>query len=167
MCSTYIFIRPAELRFLGNPQEDEVARLDLMIKNQPGEFEIVKKESALFLRRFHVAEEIIEKVRLSCEELINNIILFAYEDDRQHYIGIGLALCKNRLTVTISNKGRPFNPFKQKVPEESGTDRLGIYLVHSLMDQVTYQRQTGKNVETLLAVLDKNSERVKRMDHEN
>lgn len=154
----YLFVRPIELRFLGYPQEDEVARLDMMIKNQPGELNIVKKESALFLRQFNVAHDIIEKIRLSCEELINNIILFAYDDEREHDISVGLALCKNRLTITISNEGKPFNPFRRKTPEDGEPEGLGVYLVHLLTNQVAYQRQTGKNVETLLIFLDKNTE---------
>ena len=98
----------------------------------------------------------MKKVRLSCDELLNNIITFAYDDQREHDINVGLALCDNRLAITISDDGNPFNPFRQEAPdtEASLEDReiggLGIYLVRTIMNKVAYHRQTGKNVVTLL-----------------
>lgn len=154
----HLFIRPTELRLLGNPQEDDVARLELTIKNQTAELERVSKQSALFLKQLNVADDVARKVRLSCEELISNIILFAYDDKHEHEIGISLALCGNRLAVSILDDGKPFNPFRQNVPDvdaaldERAMGGLGIYLVRSMMSKVAYHRQTGKNVVTLLIV---------------
>jgi serine/threonine-protein kinase RsbW len=156
----YLFIRPTELHFLGNPREDEVARLDIVIKNRLAELETVNKKTGLFLKQFNVADDKMKKVRLACEELLSNIITFAYTDKQEHAINIGLALCGKRLTVTISDFGKPFNPFRQDVPdteaslEEREIGGLGIYLVRSVMNKVAYNRQTGKNVTTLLMVLD-------------
>lgn len=152
----HLFIRPTELRLLGNPQEDDVARLDLTIKNRTSDLEEVNKRCARFLKQFNISEDIVKKVRLSCDELLNNIISFAYDDQGEHEINVGLALCDDRLAITISDDGRPFNPFRQDIPdtEASLEDRviggLGIYLVRTSMNKVAYQRQTGKNVVTLL-----------------
>jgi len=155
-----LFIRPTELRFLDNPQEDDVARLELTIQNQMSELEQVNTQTARFLKQLNVADEVVRKVRLSCEELLSNTIQFAYDDKGSHDIGIGLALCGNRLAITILDDGKPFNPFRQNVPDidTSLTERevggLGIYLVRSMMNKVAYHRQTGKNVITLLIYLD-------------
>jgi anti-sigma regulatory factor (Ser/Thr protein kinase) len=158
-----LFIRPTELRFLGNPQEDDVARLDLTITNQTSDFDVVSKKSALFLKQFSVADDIVKKVRLSCDELLSNIISFAYEDQREHEINVSLALFENRLAITIADDGKPFNPFRQDIPdtEASLAEReiggMGIYLVRRVTDKVAYHRQTGKNVVTLLMHIDHKS----------
>jgi serine/threonine-protein kinase RsbW/sigma-B regulation protein RsbU (phosphoserine phosphatase) len=155
-----LFIRPTELRFLGNPQEDEVARLDLTITNDTREIPTVNKKCALFLKQFSVPDEIAKKVRLSCDELLNNVISYAYDDEREHEINMSLALCEGRLAITISDDGKAFNPFRQEVPdteislEEREVGGLGVFLVRNVMDKVAYHRQTGKNVVTLLKWLD-------------
>ncbi len=152
----HLFIRPAELRFLGNPQEDDVARLEIGMENQPLELEMVHKKTALFLRQFNVADDVIKKIRLACEELLTNIDLHAYKSEGERDINLSLALCGERLAITVSDDGRPFNPFSQEAPDVEGSlmerdvGGLGIFLVRSIMDKVAYRRQTGKNVTTLL-----------------
>ena len=66
----------------------------------------------------------------------------------------------DRLTVTIADDGVPFNPLSVKKPdtESSLEDRefggLGIHLVRSLVDDVSYHRRIDKNVLTLMKRVD-------------
>jgi sigma-B regulation protein RsbU (phosphoserine phosphatase) len=65
-----------------------------------------------------------------------------------------------RLTVTISDDGLPFNPLSAKAPDTKASleDRdiggLGIHLVRSMVDDVSYHRRIDKNVLTLVKQLD-------------
>ena len=86
------------------------------------------------------------------DELLNNTISYAYDDEEEHEIEITIILSTDLLHVTISDDGRPFNPFESRAPntELSVEDRpiggLGIYIVQSFMDQVSYERRGLNNV---------------------
>lgn len=90
-------------------------------------------------------------VRLACEEIIVNIIHYAYADVSQGYIGIDIASDRNELRIEIRDAGIPFNPLERELPdislapEEREIGGLGIFLVRQMMDQVCYTRKNGEN----------------------
>ncbi len=100
------------------------------------------------------------KFNVVFEELLNNIVTYAYSDDDEHAIEVRMGLAGKRLTVTITDDGVPFNPLSAEAPdldaplEEREIGGLGIHLVRSLIDDVTYQRRIGKNVMTLMQQLE-------------
>ena len=71
-----------------------------------------------------------------------------------------MSLVEGRLGVTISDDGRPFNPFEGAPPdtELSVDDRpiggLGVHLVQNVMDEVAYERHGTKNVVTLVKLIE-------------
>ncbi len=91
---------------------------------------------------------------------MNNVITYAYRDEDDHEISARVELVADRLTVTIADDGVPFNPLSAKTPdtESSLEDRefggLGIHLVRSLVDDVSYHRRIDKNVLTLMKRFD-------------
>ena len=62
----------------------------------------------------------------------------------------------DRLDFTLTDSGIPFDPTAANMPDITldATDRpvggLGIYLVRSIMDSVTYERVDGKNVLSMI-----------------
>jgi len=90
------------------------------------------------------------------DELINNIITYAFEDDAEHSIETAVEMNECRLVITISDDGSPFNPLQAEPPDTalSITERkiggLGIHLVRNIMDEVSYNRHTDRNVVTLV-----------------
>ena len=67
-------------------------------------------------------------------------------------IEISLFSDDERVTVEISDDGRPFNPLTELEPPDVDAplgDRpiggLGVHLVRTLMDEMHYSRQDGKN----------------------
>ena len=155
----YLFVRSTELEFLGNPSEDEVTRLDLVISDLPDGLAVVGKSSTTFLQQFGASDPVIKKVRLACDELLGNIMTYAHGGKGEHDIEVGLALYRDRLAITVSDEGKPFNPFRLPVPdtctalEDREVGGLGIYLVRKVMDRVSYRREAGRNVVTLLKLL--------------
>ena len=93
---------------------------------------------------------------LVAEEIITNIISYAYADETEHSIEVSLSYDNGLLTVIVTDDGRPFNPLDAPSPDLDASleDRpiggLGIALVKSLMDQVSYQRESNRNVLTLV-----------------
>ena len=75
-------------------------------------------------------------------------------------------LTGDRLTVTITDDGVPFNPLNAKPPdidaplEERQIGGLGIHLARSLIDDATYQRRIGKNAITLMKHLEQEKPRI-------
>ncbi len=93
---------------------------------------------------------------LAFDDLLNNVISYAFRDEDEHEIDIRAELAGNRLTVTISDDGIPFNPLGIKAPDTSLSleDReiggLGIHLVRNMVDEISYQRRIDKNVLSIV-----------------
>ncbi len=102
-------------------------------------------------------------LRVNCvfDELLNNIISYAYGDEEEHSIEVIMGYSGTRLSISIADNGVPFNPFTRKDTntELALADReiggLGIHLVKNVMDEVIYQRRYNRNVVTLIKHLDK------------
>ena len=73
-----------------------------------------------------------------------------------------MELAGERLTVTITDDGVPFNPLNVETPdtglslEDTDGGGMGIHLVRNLIDDVSYQRRIDKNVMTLIMHLEQN-----------
>ncbi len=99
------------------------------------------------------------KFNLIFDEVLNNVISYAYHDDGDHDIEIRMELAGERLLVTLADDGVPFNPLSVMAPrtdlalEEREIGGLGIHLVRNLVDEVSYQRRIDKNVLTLMSHL--------------
>ncbi len=95
-------------------------------------------------------------VSIEIENMLNNIITYVYSDEDEHNIEIKVELSGDRLTVSITDDGIPFNPFGIEKPdiglslEERKSGGLGVNLVRKVMDKISYQRRIDKNVITLV-----------------
>lgn len=94
---------------------------------------------------------LVYTIRLSCEEIIVNIISYAYPETTEGYIWLNVTKDEDELCIEIQDGGTPFNPIEKQEPdiaqelEEREIGGLGIYLVLQMMDGVTYRREEGKN----------------------
>ncbi len=94
-----------------------------------------------------------QEIRLACEEIIINIINYAYPDKKGN-IEIHCDATKGGkdYQIKIIDWGIPFNPLSNPEPDTSIPieDReiggLGIYLVRNVMDKINYQREDDKNI---------------------
>jgi anti-sigma regulatory factor (Ser/Thr protein kinase) len=98
------------------------------------------------------------------EELLSNIVSHAYRDEGEHTIDLRAELSADRLALTITDDGRPFNPFTSVAPDTTAVSTqerepggLGIHLVRNMMDEVSYRRRTNKNVVILVKHLEAGS----------
>jgi anti-anti-sigma factor len=91
-------------------------------------------------------------VKLALDEVLNNIISYAYQDDGRHLIEIDLELSADELLVRICDDGVAFNPLERAAPdvelaiEDRQPGGLGILLVDRLMDRFWYERKDERNV---------------------
>ena len=104
---------------------------------------------------------LVFRANLVLEELLVNIIKYGQSDGINGF-DITLTSEPDRLTIEVVDEGKPFDPVKDApAPVLTGSleDRpvggLGLRLVRSLVDELSYKRKRGKNHVALVARRDK------------
>lgn len=94
----------------------------------------------------------IDKLDLVLEELFTNVARYAYAGQQPGEVEVRYRVeGPGRLLVHISDTGRNFNPLASDPPDFSRglADRpvggLGIFLVKSIAESITYQRDGDRN----------------------
>lgn len=87
----------------------------------------------------------ISDLKLAISEAITNVVRHAYNGEPDHQIILSLVIDDKALTLTIRDFGRPFDasgyrPPDLNEPQEAG---YGMFLMHSLMDEVHYDTSSG------------------------
>jgi len=143
------------------PSEDaESKRLELTAVNRLEEIGSINETFNEFARQHGIPDEVRRKINLVFDELLNNIITYAYTDDHEHAIEIVISLVNGRLVTSISDDGRAFNPFESEAPDtglsvdERPIGGLGVHLVRGVMDTVKYERHGKRNVVTLEKIVE-------------
>lgn len=101
---------------------------------------------------------VVFDLNLSLEEVLANVISYAYDDPHQRSVEVRLKVGRSQVWAEIEDEGREFNPLEAAPPDtEAGLDErrvggLGIHLVRSLMDSVEYRREKGRNILTMRKV---------------
>jgi len=91
-------------------------------------------------------------IQLALDELVTNIICYAYETQGGHTIELSVARTPEGLEISLADSGRPFNPLEAPEPDLSSPAELrpigglGIHFVRKTMDHVSYERSGGKNL---------------------
>jgi sigma-B regulation protein RsbU (phosphoserine phosphatase) len=147
------------VQFLRTPEETAGPKLELMVPNRLSETSRVKKHFDTFAEDYGIPEKVRLKINVVFDELLTNIISYAYQDNKEHDIGIKVELSADRLKVSMVDDGIPFNPLGVETPdtglplEERKIGGLGIHLVRNMMDKVSYRRRIHKNVITVVDYL--------------
>jgi len=96
--------------------------------------------------------KVVRRIELALEEALMNVIHYAY-GDREEEIEIELMWQPEQIQIQIKDQGLPINPLEhirlpdtQKTLQERGIGGLGLYLIHQIMDEVSYRRENDKNL---------------------
>ena len=93
----------------------------------------------------------IHDVRLAVDEAVTNIIKHAYNFDDSKEIEVEMEFNEEELHVSLSDTGKNFELKSLKQPDireyakQKKRGGMGLYLIHTLMDEVKYQRKNGRN----------------------
>jgi anti-anti-sigma factor len=123
--------------------------LKLSIKNEMSELEGLYANVNQFLAKHKTPYRSGYAVNLAIEELVVNVIRYAYVDDDEHAIDIGLGVIGEQIILEIRDTGRPFDP-REAPPHDPDVEDLevgglGLTLVLDLVDGLTYRRENEKN----------------------
>ncbi|MEE8606413.1 MAG: SpoIIE family protein phosphatase, partial [Nitrospiraceae bacterium] len=144
------------LQFQADPARDSAAVLHMVVKNDLAEIAKVTAKFEKFAEEHSLPAVMSQKISVAFDELLSNTISYAFRDDAEHEIAVKTELAGNRLTVTISDDGVPFNPLGTQTPdtslslEERQIGGLGIHLVRNMVDDISYQRGINRNVLSLV-----------------
>jgi len=128
---------------------------EIKIKNQVGELEKVNAFIEEIGEELQLDMELLMNLNLVMEEMVSNVIFYAYPEGKTADIELTAECTGHTLTFVLSDKGREFDPtMKEDIDTETDpADRelggLGIYIVKNIMNEVTYQRLEGKNLLTM------------------
>lgn len=95
------------------------------------------------------------QMNLAVEECVVNVVDYAYPEDTQGDIMVDVEANEGCLSFSVSDQGVAFDPTKKgdvdtTLPaEERQIGGLGIFLIKSIMDDVSYERSEGRNVLTM------------------
>ena len=96
------------------------------------------------------------QLNLAIEEATTNVIMYAYPEGTEGKVELGASRQGDNLIFTLADWGKPFDPTAAPKADISASldDRpiggLGIHLVRTIMDGVSYKRAEGKNVLTMI-----------------
>ena len=101
------------------------------------------------------SQELQFKIRLAIEEIVENIVRYAYENG-SGYLEASTEMCDGYIRISFADAGKPFNPLEKEDPditlsaEDRSVGGLGIFLCKQLMDSVVYEFNEGRNTLTLI-----------------
>lgn len=96
------------------------------------------------------------RLNLALEEAVSNVILYAYPEGADGLVEIEAVLRADSLEFIVTDSGSPFDPTAREDAdvslgaEERPIGGLGIFLVRKIMDTVSYRREAGKNILSMI-----------------
>ncbi|MEK9141514.1 MAG: anti-sigma factor antagonist [Nitrospirota bacterium] len=109
-----------------------------------------------YVAQWETAKPLIPTLNMALDDLLNNVVQYAFPNDpTEHYIEVEGDVRDTWVILTITDDGIPFNPLTVAPPDlslllhEREIGGLGIHLVRSMFDEVSYHRNVGRNVLTV------------------
>jgi serine/threonine-protein kinase RsbW len=127
-------------------------RLTLRIDNRLPELDRMRSEVEKFLERGHVSGRVAHHILLTLDELVTNVITYAYASQGGRFIDVRLVRSHGFMDMTIEDEGKPFNPLEAPEPDlhaPAGSrciGGLGIHFARKTMDDLNYERKNDKNI---------------------
>jgi serine phosphatase RsbU (regulator of sigma subunit)/anti-sigma regulatory factor (Ser/Thr protein kinase) len=108
------------------------------------------KAAAGFLAGEGLSQEELLACEMALAEACNNAIQYASDDGRTKPVEIAVTCNRSKVELRISDHTPGFLlPARVALPEPESDRGRGLFLIHSLMDQVDYFRAPGKNTLVL------------------
>lgn len=138
-------------------------RKELRIKNQISELEKVAQFVEEIGEELGLSMELQMNLNLVMEEMVTNVIFYAYPQGEVADIELLAKSDGKELTFVLSDQGKEFDPTAKEDadldvnPADRELGGMGIFIVKNIMNKVTYQRLEGKNLLTMTKEIDDQS----------
>jgi len=134
-------------------------RLSFSLKNQLSKIQRFQDTFAQFAIEHDLKTPTIRELHVVFDELLSNIVRYAYLDEKTHEFEVEIDVSTERLMITIVDYGIPFDPLEADTPDtslplqERTIGGLGIHLVQNMVDEFTYERDGDRNIVVLVKSL--------------
>jgi serine/threonine-protein kinase RsbW len=128
-----------------------MTEIETRIRNCRTEMPTVVDMVERFGAEHRIPRNVVNDLNVVLDEVLNNIISYAYRPGEQSDIVVRLTMRPREITAEIEDRGRPFDPLRAPAPDLSAPLRerkvggLGIHFVKKLMDHVAYARIAKTN----------------------
>jgi anti-sigma regulatory factor (Ser/Thr protein kinase) len=129
-------------------------QINLLMRNNLKELAALIDKASAFLESQSLPGPAFYKANLVMEEVLTNIVKYAFDDVSEHEISVLLAVTDADLMIRFVDDGRNFDPLAVPPPamkeslEESSEGGLGVYLVRKSVNSIEYSRDQSKNILT-------------------
>lgn len=137
-------------RYKGPAQK--VGTQTFILRNDLGELPRLRRKIEGFLDGFGLPKETIFNICLSLDEIFTNIVSYGYEDQSERQIEVAIHHDGKAVVATVVDDGREYDPLADPPDVDLDADietravgGLGIFLVRTFMDQVSYCRDGERN----------------------
>lgn len=119
--------------------------------NDLEEIERLHGKISAFAAPLGINDKTIFQINLALDEIITNIIRYAYSEAENPPITVDMTVSDNGVKIEIIDFGKPFNPIGIEPPnldasiEARPVGGLGLHLVKSIMDTIDYHRTGNAN----------------------
>ena len=130
-------------------------RKEICIKNKISELEKVAQFIEEISEELGLSMELQMNLNLVMEEMVTNVIFYAYPQDEEADIELLVKSDGKELTFVLSDQGKEYDPTAKEDsdmsvnPAERELGGMGIFIVKNIMNKVSYQRLEGKNLLTM------------------
>ena len=130
-------------------------RKEICIKNKISELEKIAQFIEEIGEELGLSMELQMNLNLVMEEMVTNVIFYAYPQDEEADIELLVKSDGKELTFVLSDQGKEYDPTAKEDsdmsvnPAERELGGMGIFIVNNIMNNVTYQRLEGKNLLTM------------------
>ncbi|GHT90565.1 hypothetical protein FACS1894122_01160 [Alphaproteobacteria bacterium] len=137
----------------------------LEVKNKIDEFDRIAENVQSFCTEHKIPEERFQSISLILDEVVTNVMNYAYPDGKEHTFTIKLEKCDKNICICITDNGVAFDPLSLADPDtESSIDErqiggLGIFLVKQLSENLEYTRVDDKNQLYIVVSVDNEEEK--------
>lgn len=104
------------------------------------------------LKKNNVKDDTINLIDTAMDDLLDNVISYAYKEKLNNKFRFGYQIKNNYLTVIVEDCGVLFNPLKIReadLSKDRAIGGLGIHLIKNIMDTFEYSRNDNKNISIL------------------
>ncbi len=144
-----------------SPKSDDDCCDFLTVKADISSLENLQDFAASCLIRLGGPDILLGKIELVLEELLVNVFHYAYPGDTPGQVTLHCHRHEGNLVFAIQDRGVAFDPLARddidtsQDIEERRIGGLGIHLVKNMVDSLTYERQDGSNILTVVFSLPK------------
>ena len=127
-------------------------------KNDIQDVSSISTDMSQLTSAWSIPDSELKQVVVIIEELLSNIIRFAFKDPDDHVIEVRIGKDERVLTIRITDDGIPFNPLDYHPspitdPASSDAGGMGIILVRTFSDSIGYKRENNENRLTITKVI--------------